>query len=117
MQEWFKVKGVRLGVYKFLSLKAVLFDVKSQIVSGFAKAQKLVYICCMPEKYNNNIPLSEVNEPDAVYNTANQQASGFVFESEDDRLLKDANLPPIQKLMSFTKMIRRNAMLRNMNHK
>ena len=71
----------------------------------------------MPEKYNHNIPDSEIHEPDTTYTTANQQSSGFVFESEDDRLLKDANLAAIQKLMSFTQMIRRNAMLKNINHK
>lgn len=71
----------------------------------------------MPEKYNNNIPQNELQEPEATYTTRNQKNSGFVFESEDDRLLKDANLPSIQKLMNFTQMIRRNAMLKNINHK
>ena len=71
----------------------------------------------MSEKYNNEIPNSEVNEPEATYTSSNQQAKGFVFESEDDRLLKDANQPPLEKLMSFTRMIRRNAMLKNLNHK
>jgi hypothetical protein len=71
----------------------------------------------MPDEYKNNIPQNEVQEPEATYTTYNQTPSGFVFESEDDRLLKDANLPAIQKLMSFTQMIRRNTMLKNINHK
>ena len=31
---------------------------------------------------------------------------GFVNESEDDRLIRDMNRPPMEKLMLFTQMIR-----------
>lgn len=36
---------------------------------------------------------------------------GFVFESEDDRLLKDALRPDMEKIQLFTKMLRRNTVL------
>lgn len=39
---------------------------------------------------------------------------GFVFESEDERLAKDVRRTDIEKLQLFTKMIRRNAMLKQM---
>ena len=35
---------------------------------------------------------------------------GFVNESEDDRLIRDMNRPPMEKLMLFTQMIRRERM-------
>jgi hypothetical protein len=40
---------------------------------------------------------------------------GFVFESEEDRLLKDALRPAMEKLQLFTKMLRRNAMLTHLH--
>jgi len=40
-----------------------------------------------------------------------EKNSGFVFETEEERLLKDILRPPIEKLRLFTKMIRRNATL------
>lgn len=42
---------------------------------------------------------------------------GFVFESEDDRLLRDIRRPDIEKLQLFTKMIRRNGILRQIDKK
>lgn len=48
-----------------------------------------------------------LNESEAAYGKA-----GFVAESEEDRLLRDASYPGIEKLRSFTQMIRRNRMLR-----
>lgn len=35
---------------------------------------------------------------------------GFVNESEDDRLIRDMNRSPMEKLMLFTQMIRRERM-------
>ncbi|MGX5687747.1 hypothetical protein [Arcticibacter tournemirensis] len=43
---------------------------------------------------------------------ANSYNTGFILESEDDRLLKDSLRPPIEKLQLFTRMIRRNTMLK-----
>lgn len=65
------------------------------------------------------VPLSnqELHEPQTPYGPASPQntPAGFVFESEDERLLKDAALPPLEKLKSFTRMIRRNRMLKRNN--
>lgn len=36
--------------------------------------------------------------------------AGFIHESEDDRLIRDMNRPPMEKLMLFTQMIRRERM-------
>ena len=36
----------------------------------------------------------------------------FVHESEDERLLRDIHRPPMEKLMLFTQMIRRERMLK-----
>lgn len=67
------------------------------------------------KQYINNDQPSQVNEPDAGYTaSASKKAGGFIFESEEDRLLKDANALPIEKLMSFTRMIRRNAFLKKL---
>ncbi|MFT3747880.1 MAG: hypothetical protein QM768_06160 [Agriterribacter sp.] len=63
------------------------------------------------KQYTNDNHPEQVNEPDVMYTASSaKNATGFVFESEDQRLLKDADAPPIEKLMSFTRMIRRNAM-------
>jgi hypothetical protein len=64
-----------------------------------------------PQKYKPNISSGEVHEPQAPYS----RNAGFVFESEDDRLLRDASLPPLEKLKSFTRMIRRSRMLKRNN--
>lgn len=65
-------------------------------------------------KYKHDNSEIKVAESDALYAVqSSQKVTGFVFETEDERLLKDADLPPLQKLMNFTKMIRRNAMLNN----
>ena len=45
-----------------------------------------------PQKYKPNISSGEVHEPQAPYG----RNAGFVFESEDDRLLRDAS-PPTRK--------------------
>jgi hypothetical protein len=52
--------------------------------------------------------LHTIQENEAGLDSKNQ---GFVFESEEDRLLKDASRPDIEKIQLFTKMLRRNAML------
>jgi len=56
-------------------------------------------------KYDKNISEEK--------NTLKEDATGyegFVSISEDERLLKDALRPGIEKLSLFTKMLRRNAM-------
>lgn len=50
----------------------------------------------------NEIPNSE--------NSENLKLAGFIHESEDDRLIRDMNRPPMEKLMLFTQMIRRERM-------
>jgi hypothetical protein len=50
----------------------------------------------------NEIPNSE--------NSENSKLAGFIHESEDDRLIRDMNRPPMEKLMLFTQMIRRERM-------
>ncbi|MFT3945886.1 MAG: hypothetical protein QM763_02835 [Agriterribacter sp.] len=67
------------------------------------------------KQYNNDGQPKQVNEPDVMYTAASaKKNAGFVFESEDQRLLKDADAPPIEKLMSFTRMIRRNAVFKKL---
>lgn len=58
------------------------------------------------------------NEPEASY-TANRSINptGFFFESEDDRLIKDANRPDLEKLQLFTQMLRRNAIFDRLQKK
>ena len=42
-----------------------------------------------------------------------EDAQGFfLHESEDERLLRDIHRPPMEKLMLFTQMIRRERMLK-----
>jgi hypothetical protein len=41
------------------------------------------------------------------------EKSGFVHESEDERLLRDIFRSDLEKLQLFTKMIRRNRMFKN----
>ena len=50
----------------------------------------------------NEIPNSE--------NTDNSKPAEFIHESEDDRLIRDMNRSPMEKLMLFTQMIRRERM-------
>ena len=50
----------------------------------------------------NEIPNSE--------NSENSKLAGFIHESEDDRLIRDMNRSPMEKLMLFTQMIRRERM-------
>ena len=38
------------------------------------------------------------------------KSAGFIHESEDDRLIRDMNRSPMEKLMLFTQMIRRERM-------
>jgi hypothetical protein len=65
---------------------------------------------------NNDQPSNKVNEAEALYQLAYEsQKYGFVFESEDDRLLKDASRSGIEKLQLFTQMIKRNRLLKNNN--
>ena len=49
-------------------------------------------------------------------NTVNEDAPtyGFVTETEDERLLKEALRPGIEKLQLFTKSLRRNTTLNQM---
>ena len=43
-------------------------------------------------------------------NSDNPKPVGFIHESEDDRLIRDMNRSPMEKLMLFTQMIRRERM-------
>ena len=43
-------------------------------------------------------------------NSDNSKSAGFIHESEDDRLIRDMNRSPMEKLMLFTQMIRRERM-------
>lgn len=51
------------------------------------------------------------------YDAKPSQNKGFVFESEDDRLITDATRPAIEKLQLFTQMIRRNSMFSKLKRK
>ncbi len=44
-------------------------------------------------------------------------AKGFINESEDERLLRDAKRTGLEKLQLFTKMVTRNAMLNKVQAK
>lgn len=58
---------------------------------------------------------NQVNEPEAMYPvSSSQNITGFIFETEEQRLLKDAEAPAIEKLMRFTRMIRRNTMFKKL---
>jgi len=67
--------------------------------------------------YKDKQAPSQKSTENALQETANSYASGFVLESEEDRLLKDSLRPPIEKLQLFTRMIRRNAMLKRSQSK
>lgn len=54
----------------------------------------------------------QVNEFQASYTPEHTKPVGFIHESEDDRLLRDINRPPLEKLMLFTQMIRRERMFK-----
>ncbi|CAN5640999.1 hypothetical protein BH10BAC2_BH10BAC2_29500 [soil metagenome] len=61
----------------------------------------------MKKEYKTEIEkLSTVNENAPVY--------GFVNETEDERLIKEALRPSIEKLQLFTKSLRRNTTLNQM---
>ena len=51
-----------------------------------------------------------LNEFQDDYTAEKSARIGFVHQSEDDRLLKDAKRSPLEKLMLFTQMIRRERM-------
>ena len=54
-----------------------------------------------------------LHEPQADYqvNKPADSFTGFVHQSDDERLLQDIIRPDIEKLNLFTKMLRRNATL------
>jgi hypothetical protein len=59
-----------------------------------------------PEKTNHEQENPSTEGP-------SEDAKGFfVHESEDERLLRDIHRPPMEKLMLFTQMIRRERMLK-----
>jgi|GEM_PF-3737351 len=59
--------------------------------------------------------ITEEKEPSFVgEEKAEYGKAVFVTESEEERLLKDAGRPGIEKLQLFTKMIRRNVMLQKL---
>jgi hypothetical protein len=55
---------------------------------------------------------NQVNESQTPYSSEDAKPAGFIHESEDDRLLRDINRPPLEKLMLFTQMIRRERMFK-----
>jgi len=57
------------------------------------------------KEYKENSKTNEVNEPQSQYR-------GFVNISEDEKLLANMNRPDIEKLQSFTKMLRRSKTLK-----
>ena len=60
----------------------------------------------------NDDPTSQnqFNEKPNSDNSDNSKPAGFIHESEDDRLIRDMNRSPMEKLMLFTQMIRRERM-------
>ena len=61
----------------------------------------------MNEDTNAQIQFNEKPNSD---NYDNSKSAGFIHESEDDRLIRDMNRSPMEKLMLFTQMIRRERM-------
>jgi hypothetical protein len=55
---------------------------------------------------------SQENENLASQGPSESSQGFFVHESEDERLLRDIHRPPMEKLMLFTQMIRRERMLK-----
>ena len=53
---------------------------------------------------------NQFNEKPNSDNYDNSKSAGFIHESEDDRLIHDMNRSPMEKLMLFTQMIRRERM-------
>ena len=53
---------------------------------------------------------NQFNEIPNFENSDNSKPAGFIYESEDDRLIRDMNRSPMEKLMLFTQMIRRERM-------
>ena len=70
------------------------------------------------KKYKYTDPEPNIlEEPAESYNVKPSQEKGFVFESEDDRLITDATRPAIEKLQLFTQMLRRNSMFNELRRK
>lgn len=57
------------------------------------------------KKDANSIPSNNVEEAQAPF-------YGFVSKSEEEKLLEDMYRPDMEKLQLFTRMLRRNAMLK-----
>ena len=57
----------------------------------------------------NDDPTSQ-NQFNEIPNSDISKSVGFINESEDDRLIRDMNRSPMEKLMLFTQMIRRERM-------
>ena len=67
------------------------------------------------QQYTTDNNPAQINEPEVVYTAASSSSNtGFIFKSEEQRLLKDAEAPAIETLMSFTRMMRRNAMFKKL---
>jgi hypothetical protein len=70
------------------------------------------------KKYEYTDPeLNILEDPAESYNVKSSQNKGFVFGSEDDRLITDATRPAIEKLQLFTQMLRRNSMFNKLQRK
>lgn len=69
-------------------------------------------------KYEHTDPEPNMLEdPAESYNVKPSQNKGFIFESEDHRLITDATRPAIEKLQLFTQMLRRNALFNQIRRK
>jgi len=51
-------------------------------------------------------------EPEYKPNVVEEPLQGFIHLSEDEKLLLEIKKTPLEKLQSFTKMLRRNAALK-----
>lgn len=70
------------------------------------------------KKYEHTDPeLNMLEDPAESYHVNPPQHKGFVFESEDDRLITDATRPAIEKLQLFTQMLRRSALFNKIRRK
>jgi len=67
-------------------------------------------------KHKSDIAHNKASESENSYPLKDEsQRYGFIFESEDERLLKDASRSGLKKLQLFAQMIRRNRLLKSNN--
>ncbi len=68
-------------------------------------------------EYTDPEPNMLEDPAESYHVTPPSRHKGFVFESEDDRLITDATRPAIEKLQLFTQMLRRNALFYKLRRK